>query len=158
MYRDRDVMYSGSSNLPVVVVLHPVYLEWGGDIRQADLSLSQVFFHVRHWHWSMSKTVCSKFQPLSIRYSSPEARLMMSVSDNFCSLTLRPSCNRTLISSEAYLPIRTCFTDHPRLFLSASCALIHAFAYRLRAICSPPGEPALILPPRYHGFSTRSKE
>ena len=61
-------------------------------------------------------------------------------------------------SAALYFLVTTFFTDSPLFSLSSSCALIQHLAIRFRAISTPPGRPALTLPPNHHGFSTRSKE
>ena len=61
-------------------------------------------------------------------------------------------------SAELYFLVTTFLTDRPLFSLSSSCALIQHLAIRFCAISTPPGKPALTLPPSHHGFSTRSKE
>ena len=61
-------------------------------------------------------------------------------------------------SAALYFLVTTFFTDSPLFSLSSSCALIQHLAIRFCAISTPPGSPALTLPPNHHGFSTRSKE
>src|SRR5690242_8679360 len=92
-----------------------------------------------------------------MRRSSPDTRLTTSVR------TVRHfsawlSCSIWVMWSMVDLVTRVCLTDHPELSLSASCAEIQALAYRSRAMRTPPGDPAEMFPPRYHGLSTQSKE
>ena len=78
----------------------------------------------------------------------------------FVTSTLLPSSclSIALTSSFVYFLVFTDMTESPVLSLSSSCALIQHLAIRFCAISIPPGEPAATLPPRYQGFSTRSKE
>lgn len=63
----------------------------------------------------------------------------------------------SLTSSLVYFRIVTFITARPEFSLSSSCALIQHLAIRFFAISTPPGSPALTLPPSHHGFCTRSK-
>ena len=66
--------------------------------------------------------------------------------------------NISRTSSALYFLVTTFLTASPLFSLSSSCALIQHFAIRLCAISTPPGKPALTLPPSHQGFWTRSKE
>lgn len=78
----------------------------------------------------------------------------------FATLTLLPNSCLSIFrtSSFVYFLVFTDITESPVLSLSSSCALIQHLAIRFCAISIPPGKPAATLPPRYQGFSTRSKE
>ena len=91
------------------------------------------------------------FRQASIFNSSPQANTTTSVEPlSFATISL--TC------SALYFLVVTFFTANPLFSLSSSCALIQHFAIRFCAISTPPGKPALTLPPSHQGFWTRSKE
>lgn len=145
------------------------YIRGGKVLRiRPDHGLRQSFNHCRRSspRWS-SHVVRRAFigvvewfhaHPTSMRRSWPAVRLTTSVRVALRCLPCWLFVNILCTSSTANWPMRVCFTAHPRLSLSASCAEIQARAYRLRAISRPPGDPADMLPPSHHGLSTQSKE
>ena len=103
-----------------------------------------------------ARHVCHRRRAQAVRTTAfPTPRL---ITHAFTLLFPLPASTNLLTWSAVYFFVTTLLTERPVETLSSSCAEIQHFAIKFCAISKPPGVPELMLPPRYHGFCTWSKE